>query len=400
MRRLTISIVLSALFTASLGAAEGPEPNDAGSELKFALSQTRKTWTFAVKDDKGQTSLYDDPGPVKPMYVARLILERDYPRSTTPRGVLAEIEKSPLAKKLSAAQRAFIEGGFAVRVEESRLLPNYYPTWLYAVSEADARLMAQACLDGLKRRADERVLEYKRNLTERREQLAGAQGELPKKEAELKACEDQYKSAKQVRHEFESDVEAAKSSMQTVTEMDKTLDTLEIELAGIRKKLGAINEYRKTPQSMQDHDRLRKLPDGMLVKLEQMFIEQTIELSGLEARREVAELIRAREQRFLGLKSERLELQRDVRALKKSIDDCERWIPEIQERLNKPTIEMLTPKVYNNSVTICRIEGAYTPEELKEQERQRRERERAQQETRQRREENELNRRRENTSRR
>jgi hypothetical protein len=374
MKRLTISIVLSALFAANLGAVEVAEPNDAGSELKFPASMTRKSWIFAVKDEKGETLLYDDPGPVKPMYVAKLIMERDYPRSTTPKGVLAEIEKSPLAKKLSKAQQAFIEAGYAVWVDaDDTLLPNYSPTWLYAVSEADARLMAQACLDGLARRADERVLEYKRNLAERKEQLDQATRELPKKEAELKACEDQYQSVKQARHEFESDDEAGKSAMQTIAEMDKTLDTLEIELAGIRKKLGAINEYRKTPQSMQDHDRLRKLPDGMLVKLEQMFIEQTIELSGLEARREVAELIRAREQRFLGLASERSQLQRDVRDLKKSVDECTWWIADIRERLDHPTIEMLAPKVYNNSVTIYRIEGAYTPEELKEQERKRRE---------------------------
>lgn len=359
MKRLLISLLLASLAAAEACSAAESEPNDVGSKLTFSLSETRQSWAVAEKNEKGETIVYADPGPVKPMYVAELILRRDYPRSITQRGVLAEIEKSPLAKKLSAAQRQFMKGEYAVRVEEeSRRLPKYYPTWLYAVSEADAKLMAQACIDGLGRLADEGILEYRRRLAEQREKLDQAQRDLPKREAELKACEQEYNAAKQARHEFESDDEAAKSSMQTITEMDKALDTLQIELAGIRQKLKTVEQYRKGTKGGQD------LSSELYLKLDEMFVEQMIELSGLEARREVAELIRAKEQRFLGLASERSELQRDVRDLKESVDRCKSWIADVQEQLKNPPAYLLPPKVYRNNVTIYRIKGAYTPEEL------------------------------------
>lgn len=362
MKRLLISLFLTSFLIASVCPAAESEPNDTGSELKFELSKKRQSWTVeGDKTEKGEILYYDDPGPVRPTHVAEVILHREYPASSTARVAMDRILKSPLAKKLSGAQQKFLKGEFAVWVEdESHRLPNCFSTWLYAVTEADAKLMAQAFLDGLNSLPGERIAEYQRQLTEFREQLNQAQRDLPKKEAELKVCEQQYSAAKKARHEFESDIEAPASSKQTIAEMDKTLDTLEIELVGIREKLKTVEQYRKGTKSGP------YLSSELRVKLDEMFVEQMIELSGLEARRQLAEVIRAKEQRFLGLSNERERLKTEVNVLANSIEKSLHALTHIANRLNNPPTYMQPPKVYQNKVTIHPIKRVYTPEELEE----------------------------------
>jgi hypothetical protein len=361
MKRLLIFLLLASLLVADVCWAAEAEPNDTGSELRFEVSKKRRSWTVegieTRKDEKPR--YYDNPGPVRPTHVAEVILHREYPAVRSARAALDRMRASPLAKKLSKAQQQFIQEEFAVWVEdESHRLPNYFATWLYAVTEADAKSMAQAYLDGLNKMADERVADDKRRMTESREMLDEAQRDLPKKEAQLKVCEVQYDAAKQARHQFESDGEAAISAKQTIVEMDKTLDTLEIELVGIREKLKTVEQYRKGAKDGEG------LSSQLRLKLDEMFVEQMIELSGLEARRELAELIRAKEQRFLGLSNEREKLRMEVNELGRSIDRSQRRIIHIRNELNNPPTYMQPPRVYQNKVTIHRIKGAYTPEEL------------------------------------
>ena len=77
----------------------------------------------------------------------------------------------------------------------------------------------------------------------------------------------------------------------------------------------------------------------------EMFIEQTIELSGFEARRAMTESIRNKEQKFMTLFNEREKLKNEVTNLSKTsqirIDDNWRDDPE-----------MLPPEIYQNKVTI------------------------------------------------
>ena len=356
MRPVTISIVLSVLLATDAAAAAQAEPNDAPLKLKFETSAERRDWIVrGEKTEEGKTNYYHDPGPIKPTHVAEAVLHREYPCSTSERGVLEKIQDSPIAKKFSKAQQEFLKTGFAVWVdEESRRIPNHFSTWLYAASQDDARLMARAYIDGLNRFVNERLAEYKRRLHELQQMLEAAQKGLPEKQARLKACEEQYKPVKQDRHQFESDDEAGKSSQQTVTEMNRMLDTLEIELIGTSEKLKTIEKYRKGQE---------KLSSQLYLKLDEMFIEQMIEFSSIEARRHMAEQIRAKEQRFLGLLTERSQLQRDIDDLKAQISTYPELIDRITHEFENPTPDMLPPKVYQDKVTICRIKGGYTPEE-------------------------------------
>jgi hypothetical protein len=357
MRPVTISIVLLVSLATHSATAAQVEPNDAPLKLKFETSAEPRDWTVRGQKTEGGTwVLYDNPpGLIKPTHIAEVVLHTEYPRSTSERGVLEKIQDSPIAKKFSKAQQEFLKTGFAVWVEEeSRRIPNHFSTWLYAASEDDAKLMASAYIDGLNAVVNQRLHEYKRHLHESQQKLEAAQKELPEKQAKLKACEEQYKPVREARHQFESDDEAAKSSQQTLTEMNRMLDTLEIELIGTSEKLNTIEKYRKGQE---------KLSSQLYLKLDEMFIEQTIELGSIEARRHMAEQIRAKEQRFLGLLTDRSQLRRDVEDSKALISSLPELISHVTHELENPTPDMLPPKVYQDKVTVWRIKGGYTPEE-------------------------------------
>jgi len=348
MRPVTIFIVLSVLFIANLGATAVPEPNYAGSELKFKTISDKPTeWKVPLDTTGRKPKLYvDDPGgPIKPTHVARVSLHKDYPRSTSEHDTLDKIHDSPIFKKFSKSQQEFLRTEFAVRVDSDSNPEkpyHYYSTWLYTVSEEDAKLMAQAYLDGLNRFIDQRVAEYKHELSKSQQRLDLAQKELPEKETKLKACEEQYKAVKDNTHRFSSDNEASELAKKTILEMDKTLDTLEIELAGIREKLNTIEKYRNKPNQR----------DAILARLDEMFVEQMIELSGLEARRQTTERLLAIQQRFLSLFNERKEQRSTVSRLKENIDDSKSRISYINNLLSNPRPNILPPKVYQNKVTI------------------------------------------------
>lgn len=346
MKPVVISIVLSVLLITNLGVKADSKLNSTDSEIKFETNnKTKIDWIIHLGGSKGYVQ---DPGPIKPTHIARVSLHKEYPRSTSENSALDKIHDSPIVKKFSKSQQEFLRTEFAVRVDSDSHPEkpyHYYSTWLYAVSEEDAKLMAQAYLDGLNRFIDQRVAEYKRNLSESQQKLHLAQKELPEKETKLKACEEQYKAVKDNTHRFSSDNEASELAKKTVLEMDKTLDTLEIELAGIKEKLNTIEKYRNKPNQR----------DAILARLDEMFVEQMIELSGLEARRQTTERLLAVQQRFLSLFNERKELRSMRSSLKKNIDVDKERISYLNDLLSNPTPNISTPKVYQNTITIYSV---------------------------------------------
>jgi hypothetical protein len=356
MKPVVISIVLSVLLTTTLGATVVSEPNNIGSELKFVIdSNTPVKWTAsfgrrasrrAIRSPRQQTHVIN-PSLIEPTYVACIRIRDDNARFHSQDEVLGRINDSPITKRLSKSQQDFLKTGLALRPDADPKDPyHYYVIRLYAVSEEDAELMARAYLDGEKRFIDQCISVYKRDLSEKQEKLRLAEKELSEKEKELKACEEEYKPVKDNTYRFSSEEEASKLAKETILEMDKALDMLEIELAGIREKLNAIEKYRnKTPS----HDAIR-------VKLDEMFIEQMVELSGLEARRLTTNRLLAKQPRFLGLFNERNDLQREVTNLRNTIGENQRSINSITESLLHPKpnqmLHVLPPKVYQNTITI------------------------------------------------
>jgi hypothetical protein len=94
--QLVIIIILTCIFLPVWSA----EPNESKTELKFETSIETMIWTIVVgKTDDDKPMYYRDPGPVKPSYVAKVLLHEDYPLAGSAPGVMGLISESPIAKK-------------------------------------------------------------------------------------------------------------------------------------------------------------------------------------------------------------------------------------------------------------------------------------------------------------
>ncbi len=356
MKRLILSLLIVNLIAPIAFAQPQSEANDPNDQIKFERNDKYAGWIIA---EERLNRLYEDPGPVKPPYASQLILHRDHPNETTASGVLKRIQASPLARNLSKEQREFLKTGFAVwACEGSQEILKHFPTWLYAMTEADARIMAEAYLDGLQGLVDEQMDVYHRRLAECQEEFQQAQKALPERQKQLQAASDQYEKTLDSLHKFDSDPLAA--ARQTISEMDKMLDTLEIELTGIQAKLKAITEYRKGEPERP----LQNESNQVMLKLDLMFAEQMVELSGLEARKQVTEQIRARERNYVDLYHKWDTLRGEVSRLENTINNSQVNIRDITERLANPSGNMLPPKVYQNKVLIHRIKGSTAVEDV------------------------------------
>ena len=362
IRTAVLSLCLAA---AGISIATPAEPNDIRSELTFQTSSERADWIVrGEKTEEGKTTYYHAPGPIKPTHAAEVVLSRDVWPFQAEQHIFERIKESPIAQKLSQSQTDFLNTGFAIWIDdETHRIPKHYSIWIYALSENDAKTSVRAFLDTCAKRVEQHVQERKDFLSKTQRGLEQAKKELPEKETALKNIEQEYTRLKNSTHVFCSDVEAGELAKETILEMDKMLDTLRIELAGIREKLKAIEKFRNE----------RDLSTDIRGRLDQMFVEQTIELSGLEARRIMTQEIRAKEERFLGLFNERGKLQTELGQLEKSINRHQNNITKITHWLENQPPYVLPPRVYRDRVTIWRVKGGYTPEERKKIERVRKE---------------------------
>lgn len=337
-----ISLILTCI-SASLWSAE---PNEAKIDLTFETNNKKaQLWIGRPLNGPGR-------GPIRPSHVAILHIRRPHIDMPISHEGILQILSTPAAKALSEQQRKFLTSSDAVTWWGIEDIQNHDTFFLYAVSEEDAKKTAQAYLEVATNEANAIIQQWKTGLIKCKEKLTRAQKELPEKTKQAEEAESKYRQVKNDRYFSLEDGQANGRAMETMLQMDKMLDVLEIELAGIREKLGAINEYRKTPQDMQAIMRRKNLPDGMLVKLEQMFVEQTIELKSAEARKQAALKIRERDKIFLDLFKQWESLYRTASELKNDFENAERERQRIEERLAKPTPEMLPPVVYQNKVII------------------------------------------------
>ncbi|MBN2594972.1 MAG: hypothetical protein JXA81_15810 [Sedimentisphaerales bacterium] len=336
------TLILICILTPLLLAESGKYEMKTQFEINSNRSQR---WRGAHPDKSGQ-------GPVKPTHVAIFHIRRphmDMPSS--PEGIL-QILKTSAGQSLSEQQQKFMTASDAITWWGIDEIKNHDTVLLYAVSEEDAKKMVQAYFEIPANEANARIQEYEKYLKDRKQEIIEIKKVLPEKQKQADEMEPKYMEIKKIRYFSLSDDEAYEKAKETMLEMDKVLDIIAIELAGIREKMSVINEYRKTPQDAQDWAQRRKLPDGMLSKLEQMFVEQTIELKSAEAREQAAVKIRDRDKAFVDLFIQWKNLSGEVHNLKANLEINERRIQEIEARLSNPEPFMLPPEIYQNKVTI------------------------------------------------
>ena len=246
-------------------------------------------------------------------------------------------------RKMGQLQRDLFSEKIVDYVDTGRTIGGYSYFRLFGAGKDEAEIMVKALLEDLTKRVRENLDSSKKRLQTCENELNKAKGDLTEKEAKLKELDKSYEQIKSVTHQFLTDDVAIDLAKKSVVEMDKTLNALDIELAGIREKLKTVEKYRNEP-NLRDRD-----------KLDEMHIELMIELSGLEARKKATEKIRRMEEEFLKLFNECEKLTDEVSKLKETIKTRRIDIEQLNNRLNNPTPEMQTPKVFNNEVTIYRV---------------------------------------------
>ena len=344
-RKLQLLVmVLISVCTCSL--ALGAETKKAETELKFEID-SKKTQLW-IKARPGQIP---GRGPIKPTHVSVFHIRR--PSSGLPKihdEGIQQILNTSAGQSLSEKQRQFLTASDAVVWWGIEEIQNHDMILLYAVSEEDAKKTVRAYLEVAINKADARVQEYEKYLNEAKEKIIQIKKSLPEKQKQSKAAESKYKDTKNARYFSLEDGEANEKAKETMFQMDKMLDVLEIELAGIQEKLKSIEKFRST-KSLRSH----RFSDETLDKLDQMLVEQMIELRSAEARKAATLRIRGREKGFLDLFKQWDSLNSEVNRLKHNLDNSENNLRKLEKTLANPRKEMLPPKVYQDRVTIYRV---------------------------------------------
>jgi len=324
----TILLILS-LTTVAFSASTATEPNETTPEPTFETGTWLRGAPIGCNDRRVR-------------FIAELIVIEN--RGMNARHVVrTNLEKSPLIQRLSQAQKDFLADNSGVRIWTGN---NISKIKLFAVSEADAEIMAWALLDSLDRKAHEDRAACKRRLDEAKQELQKRQLELAEKEKRLKEIEPQYNQQKENLHPHLSDDEVVQLAKELIFQMDKQGNTLDIELAGIRAKLGIIEEY------LQKHN-----PKNVSERLEAMKIDQMIELGGLEARREAIEKVRTAEQGLYSLYSERLQLNKTLPGRRGYVKRRPDEIKLSTAELERTSGWLVPPQNEERKVTIYPIEA-------------------------------------------
>jgi hypothetical protein len=337
-----LALISVCIFTPLMGA----KPSENETRLKFEIENKQlKKW---ITDRGGRGGR----GPIKPTHVAVLHIRRPHEDMYVGHEEILEILKTSAGQSLSTQQRKFLTASDAIIWWGIEDIKNHDTVLIYAISEDDAKKTVQAYLEIPTNRANEKIKEYENYIKEKKKEIIEIKKALPEKQKQADEMRPKYMEIKKTRYFSLSDDEAYEKAKETMLEMDKMLDVLEIELAGIREKMSVINEYRKTPQDTQAIVRRERLPEGMLVKLEQMFVEQTIELKSAEAREKAAIKIRNRDKAFVDLFIQWKNLSGEVHNLKSNLENNERRVQEMEVRLKNPRPDMLPPEIYQNKVTV------------------------------------------------
>jgi hypothetical protein len=341
-KKFVLTLISVCMLTPLLFAGSGKYE----MKLQFEIdTKSSRLWLGTRPNTSGQ-------GPVKPTHVALFHIRR--PHVDMPSGLpgILQILKTAAGQSLSQQQQKFLTASDAITWWGIDAIKNHDTVFLYAVSQEDAKKMVQAYFEIPANEAKARIQEYEKYIKDRKQEIIEIKEVLPEKQKQADQMEPKYMEIKKSRYFSLSDDEAYEKAKETMLEMDKMLDVIAIELAGIREKMSVINEYRKTPQDMQAIERRRQLPEGMLVKLEQMFVEQTIELKSAEAREQAAIKIRDRDKAFVDLFIQWKNVSGEVNSLKANLESSKRRVQEMEESLNNPTPDMLPPEIYQNKVTI------------------------------------------------
>ena len=355
-RKLQLVITLILFYICAQALAT--EPNETKTELKFEISTEERE--FRTKEH-----LFFE-GSIKPKYVAIFSmsdLSRFYPGVWTNNytGLAKMILATSAGQSMSELQKELLKADKVIFAISNKDVRKKYTMishtvresefGLYAFTAEDAKLVTKAFVETMINKAREKLPpllekfmnERKQELRKNRERIADIKNKLTEKGPELKSAESAYKTIKNGdRYKILADTEAFEKARETIAQMNKMLSILDIELSGIRGKLGIIEKYRESG----------KFSKATLEKLEQMFVEQMIELRGAEARKGAAIKLRDQDKQFCDFFDAWTGLDNEVKHLRDNLNSYENRVRYLEESIANPHPHLLPPKVLQNKVTI------------------------------------------------
>lgn len=335
------------------GSQVREEPAQPARKLEFKANQMPKSWVIEKSED---------PTPLIPRYMAELYIRWYLGEPNDPNGT-ALLETSA-GKSLSNLQRDFIstERAIVVASDSARKYSSQLERFpwgqkryfLFAVSEADAKKMASALVEFLVQRGNtnaqrrmkshlQKLLDVQKKTTEKTVQ---AKEQLPDKKNESTAAFGKYKDAvKNSIYSLHSLDEVPDELRKTIFDMNKMLDTLNIEIAGIKAKISAIERYTS-------HKDVLNSPD-LKVMLAQMTIRENIELIGTETRRKAILDGKKRQEYLYGLYNHRMDLEKECVRLRANSNRGARDLRAIEKELAELQASRAHSfEVLGNTVTI------------------------------------------------
>jgi hypothetical protein len=309
--------------------------------------------------------------PILPTYVAQFTVRWHFARPDDPN--TTNLLKTPVGMTLSDLQKKFLRGnelnwlwshdldaiyddemmgliGFEVKRKQGHV--SYHA---YAVSEKDAFKIAVALVEFLAETGTEKA---RRGMRQHIEKLSERQRQLRAKITDMKkeaAAKDEEKES--AYEEYEQAVRGSLYTLQrisnvpnelrqTILEMNKMLDILNIEIVGIKSKISAIKKHSKQEE---------ELGRGTLVMaLKEMEIREEIELAGAESRRQAIINIKERQKILLDLHKRFLVLEQEAGELGGSINRYESNMKMIEKELNRWNSRELLFQVENDNKVFIR----------------------------------------------
>ena len=346
--QLVIAMILAFIsFSAS-----GVEPNLPKAKPRFEINSEEQQWQV----ERGKIG----KGPIKPTHVAELFLpySDEYSPDTNPQRIMRML-KTFAGRSMSSEQRVFLSASTVKDaisiIDRGDTVRRHYHIRLYAMSELDARKIAEAFIEALADKS-EKIRSYKNHIRNLQGGIFQTKQEILEKEAEAEVELANLRESIKNVHYLSTD-----EAKQAILELNTMLNNLDIELAGMKAKLQAIQEHQLRQKAIRNKnleegtERINR--DGILLKLEDMLIDLLIELKVAEARKETATELRMRAEVFCKqMDAKKAEFQKDVNEYKMRVTMYEQEIHQFKEKLADPDMETLPLKVYQNKVTIYPVQ--------------------------------------------
>ncbi len=326
---LTVLLLTGLCTTTFAAEANPPKP-----ELKFEIS-TKETKWIGLNGQPGR-------GTIKPKYVATLFIKDDYCFSgLSDSGRKDVLLRTSAGESMSVQQKAFFaKSKDTVRITQGKGAKYYLYCRLYAVSQDDAKKMAAALIEALNTPQARRRL-YKRKVR----QLASYKSDLANRDTRMEFYLARFRE-KNLKDVPYLTIEEAK---RTISELNKMLNIMVIDRAGIKAKLKAIEKQQQ---------RKEVINTGALLKLEEMNVDQAVELNALESKIQTASELRKQAKDFYKKMSDKqLDLKQHYLHLGKEVEENELELRRIEKILANPKSEIPPVRVNKNTVTIYPVKS-------------------------------------------